>query len=129
MPVYLDTHDPDTELTPGTTRSDIVAFLYRNKEFGYRPSEISEGLDIPEGTATTTLIRLHEGGYIGKTEDSYYHALEEREDLRRYVAGLDQMDRMTRELEADPDEHSAGEQTVTDAEAEAELERIEEQIE
>lgn len=129
MPVHLDTHEPDPDLTPGTTRSDIVAFLYRNSELGYRPSEIHEELGIPKGTATTTLIRLHEGGFLGKTEDSYYHALEEREDLRRYVAGLDQMDRMTRELEADPDDHSPGEQTVTDAEAEAELERIEEQIE
>jgi DNA-binding MarR family transcriptional regulator len=94
MPVHLDTHAPDIDLTPGTTKSDIVAFLYNNPEYGYRPSEIREHLDIPHGIATTTLKRLHEASYIGKTEDSYYHALEHRETLRRYVAGLDQLDRM-----------------------------------
>lgn len=94
MPVHLDTHNPDIDLTPRTTKSDIVAFLYDNPEYGYRPSEIREHLDIPHGIATTTLKRLHEASYIGKTEDSYYHALEHRETLRRYVAGLDQLDRM-----------------------------------
>lgn len=94
MPVHLDTHNPDIDLTPGTTKSDIVAFLYENPEFGYKPAEIKEHLDIPHGTATTTLTRLHEQGYIGKTKDSYYHALENREDLRRYVASLDQLERL-----------------------------------
>lgn len=94
MPVHLDSHTPDLDLTPGTTKSDIVAFLYTNPEFGYRPSEIKEQLNIPRGTATTTLNRLHESGYIGKTVDSYYHALENRDDIRRYVSSLDQLDRM-----------------------------------
>ena len=94
MPVHLDTHDPDIDLTPGTTKSDIVAFLYSNPKYGYRPAELGTHLDIPHGTATTTLKRLHEAGYIGKTEDSYYHALEGREALRRYVASLDQLDRL-----------------------------------
>jgi DNA-binding PadR family transcriptional regulator len=94
MPVHLDTHDPDIDLTPGTTKSDIVAFLYTNPEYGYKPTEIREHLDIPHGTATTTLKRLREAGYIGKTEDSYYHALDHQERLRRYVAGLDQLDRL-----------------------------------
>lgn len=94
MPVHLETHTPEIDLTPGTTKSDVVFFLYNNPEFGYRPSEIKEELDIPRGTATTTVKRLHESGYIGKTEDSYYYALENREDICRYVASLDQLDRL-----------------------------------
>lgn len=129
MPVHLDTHDPDISLTPGTTRSDVIEFLYRHPELGFQPAEIHDELDIPKGTATTTLIRLHEDGFLGKTEDSYYHALEDREDLQRYVAGREQIQRMEWERTADPDEYSAGQQTVSDEEAAAELDRIEEQIE
>lgn len=94
MPVHLDTHDPEIDLTPGTAKSDILAFLYRSPEFGYRPTEIRDLLDVPHGTATTTLKRLYDDGFVGKTEDSYYHALDHREDLQRYVASLDQVDRM-----------------------------------
>jgi hypothetical protein len=89
MPVRLDTHDPEIDLTLGTTKSDIVAFLYENPEYGYRPAEIRDRLDIPHGTATTTLKCLQDHGYLGKTEDGYYHALDNREDLQRYVASLD----------------------------------------
>lgn len=108
MPVHLDTQDPDIDLTPGTTKSDVVAFLYSNPEFGYKPAEVRDQLSIPHGTATTTLKRLHEGGFIGKTQDGYYHALEQREDLRRFVSSLDQLDRLFRETnEEDRNSESA----------------------
>jgi hypothetical protein len=134
MPVHLDTHDPDTDLTPRTTKSDIVAFLYNNPEYGYKPSEIREHLDIPHGTATTTLKRLHEADYIGKTDDSYYHALEQQETLRRYVAGLDQLDRMfshpaNKGHSPDPDTEGASPEPINDAEVERELAELEDEIE
>lgn len=94
MPVRLDDHDPELDLRPGTTKSDIVAFLYRNAEFGYSPQDIKELLDIPRGTATTTLKRLYDDDYIGKTEDGYYYARSEREDIHRYVSSLTQVARM-----------------------------------
>ena len=94
MPVHLNTYDPDIDLTPGTTRSDIVAFLYSNPEYGYTSSEISHHLDISHGIVMTALKRLQNAGYIGKIDDSYYHALERQEILRRYVASLDQLDRL-----------------------------------
>lgn len=132
MPVHLDTHNPDIDLTVGTTKSDIVAFLYNNLEYGYRPSEVREHLDIPHGTATTTLKRLHETGYIGKTADSYYHALDHREDLRRYVAGLDQLDRMFSQPPDEshpstPDAENAPE-TIDDAAVEAEVTALEDEF-
>ncbi|WMT10258.1 MarR family transcriptional regulator (plasmid) [Natrinema thermotolerans] len=93
-PTTGDLHDAGINFTPGTTKSDVVAFLYRNPEPGYKPSEVAEHLDISHGTAATTLKCLYEARHIGKTGDGCYHALEHREDLRRYVASLDQLKQM-----------------------------------
>jgi DNA-binding MarR family transcriptional regulator len=129
MPVFLEDHDPDIALRPGTTKSDIVAYLYRNPEWGYSPQEITETLDIPRGTATTTLKRLYDDGYVGKTEDGYYHALSDRKDVRRYVSSLDQAHRMFghhRDADATPEEPEKriGEDR-TDEELDAELAELE----
>lgn len=99
------------------------------RRFGYRPTEVQEELGIPQGTATTTLARLHEDGYIGKTPDSYYHALEDREDLRRYVSSLDQLDRMFRHHTPDADPETPVGEPVDDAAAEAELAALEDELE
>ncbi|TKX64297.1 MarR family transcriptional regulator, partial [Halorubrum sp. GN11GM_10-3_MGM] len=85
MPVSLDDHDPDIELTPGTTKSDVVAFLYQHDEYGYTPREVHEELDIPHNTAKVTLKRLYDNEFIEKTADGYYHARADRDDLYRYL--------------------------------------------
>lgn len=102
MPVYLETHTPELEIDPTTTKGRILAFLYQNPEFGYKPAEIQEELDIPHGTATTTLSRLLDEDYIGKTPDSYYHALQERTDLKRYAAAHAQLDRLSERFSDSP---------------------------
>ena len=107
MPVFLENHDAEITLRPGTTKLEIVVYLYQNPEWGYSPQEIKENLDIPRGTATTTLKRLYDDDYIGKTDDGYYHALSDREDIRRYVANLNQGHRMFghhRDADATPEE-------------------------
>jgi DNA-binding MarR family transcriptional regulator len=122
MPVLLEDHDPEIDLRPETTKSDVVAYLYHNPEWGYSPQEIKEALDIPRGTATTTLKRLYDVGYVGKTEDGYYHALSEREDVRRYVSSLDQVQRMFghhRDADATPAEP---EEQIADGRSDEELE-------
>jgi biotin operon repressor len=124
MPVPLDEHDPDVDLTPGTTISDVVALLYRNSDFGYQPAEIRDELDIPRGTVTTTLKRLHDDGYVGKTSDSHYHALDHRDDLSRYVTSLEQLDRMFTERE-EPDDTGGTPNEVDEAELDAELQALE----
>lgn len=134
MPVHLDTHNPEIDLTPGTTKSDIVAMLYSNPEYGYRPAEVRDHLDIPDGTATTTLKRLYDQGYVDKTADGHYHALEHREDLRRYVAGLDQLERMFGEPAADgraeaPDDEDNPPESIDDDAVEAELDELESELE
>lgn len=133
MPVRLEDHNAELDLRPGTTRADIVAYLYNNAEWGYSPQEIKEALDIPRGTATTTLKRLYDDGYLGKTDDGYYYALSDRDDIQRYVSNLDQSHRMFghhRGPDATPDEPDqligAGR---TDADLEAELTELETNIE
>jgi len=132
MPVRLENHEPEINLRPGTTKSEIVEFLYQNPEWGYSPRDIEEALDIPHGTATTTLSRLYDDETVGKTADGYYYALSDREDIRRYVANLDQVNRMFRQhRESDaPDEPDtqigAGR---SDDELEAELESLEDELE
>lgn len=134
MPVHLESHTPDIDLEPGTTRSDIVAFLYRTPEFGFRPAEIKEALDIPRGTANTTLARLHEEGYLGKTTDSYYYALDDHEGVRRYVASLNQLERMfghrAEDRSPEPTDSSPGNsgREISDSEVEAELADLETEI-
>jgi DNA-binding MarR family transcriptional regulator len=89
-----DTHDADIDLTPGTTKSDIVAFLYNNLDTRFSTDDIQDRFDIPHGTATTALTQLNDDGLIERTGDRYYHALDHRDDLRRYVGSLNQLKRM-----------------------------------
>lgn len=121
MPVPLETHDPDLELTPGTTKSDVVAFLYRNDDYGYSPRDVSDELDIPHNTAKVTLKRLFDEEYLEKTSDGYYHARSDREDLYRYTAALDSLERMfatpeesvSTETEAQPGSDTEGRASAT----------------
>lgn len=92
--VRLEDNLPEVDLTPETRKSAIVAFLYRNDEYGYKPKAVHEELDIPHNTAKTTLRRLKQDKYIAQTEDGYYHARSDREDLYRYVGALDGLDRL-----------------------------------
>lgn len=129
MPVLLEDHDADIALRPGTTKAEIVAFLYRNPELGYAPKEITETLEIPRGTATTTLKRLFDEEYVSKTDDGYYHALADRQDIHRYVASLSQAHRLFgrhRDADAEPTkpDKQIGERR-TEAELDAELDALE----
>lgn len=134
MPVHLESHTPAIDLEPGTTKSDIVAFLYRNPKLGFKPSEVRDELGIPRGTANTTLNRLHEEGYVGKTPDSYYHALSDHEGVHRYVASLDQLHRMfghRSEASVEPPSDSRSSDSgreIRDSEVEAELSELEADI-
>ncbi|WP_244877440.1 helix-turn-helix domain-containing protein [Haloferax prahovense] len=109
-----------------------MAYLYQNSEWGYSPQELKEALDIPRGTATTTLKRLYDDDYIGKTDDGYYYALRERDDIRRYVSSLNQVDRLFghhRDADAtpeEPDKQIGGGRT--DEELDAELTKLEAEV-
>ncbi|MFD1585872.1 BlaI/MecI/CopY family transcriptional regulator [Halorientalis brevis] len=113
MPVDLRTHDPDdgVDIDPGTNKAKIIKLLYSNPHLGYKPSEIHTNLDIPKGSVTTTLLRLCESDHIGKTTDGYYHALESRDDLRRFATGLVQVEDLTSRYAGDELSPGDAEQT------------------
>ena len=96
MPVDLRKHDPDDSITirPDTNKAKIVKLLYQDTNLGYTPAEIRKELDMPRGSASTTLTRLHEEVLIGKTSDGLYHGFEHRDDLRRFAQSLVQLDTM-----------------------------------
>lgn len=96
MPIDLRERDPDDPITvrPGTNKARIINLLYQDTNLGYTPAEIRENLDIPRGSVSTTLSRLVEDGYIGKTSDGLYHGLDHRDDLRRFAGSLVQFDAM-----------------------------------
>lgn len=145
MPVDLRSHDPDDgiDIDPGTNKAAIVKLLYGNPNLGYKPSEIREQLDLPSGSVTTSLLRLHEDGQVGKTADGYYHALESRDDLRRFASSLVQVESLTSRYEtddltpADAEQTKSREDQLDDlggtnrgrTDAEAELEEIEDDLE
>jgi len=134
MPVRLDTYYPDIDQTSKTAKSFIVALLYSNSEYGYRPVEVRDILDLPHGAATTIFKHLHEQDYIGKTDDGYYHAVEAREDIRRHVASLDHLNYLFNQLTDESrtsivDADGTFPDHIDDAEIEAELAKLERKIE
>jgi hypothetical protein len=134
MPIHRESHPEDVDLKPGTTKSGIVVFLYQNLDFAYTPTEIAEELDIPAGTATTTLRRLLDRGYVGRMADGYYHGLDDRDDLRRYprsVAETEAMFASHPDNDAAPQPDPAREaeiDTAEDASLEAELDELEDEL-
>lgn len=128
MPVRLKDHDPDLGFEPGTAKSAVVALLYDNPDLGYKPKEVHERLDIPHSTSKVTLKRLYDDGDVGKTADGYYHALDGREDLRRYAATVEQRERM---FDAPTDLDEADEAytpETSESEAEAQLDALEAEL-
>lgn len=121
MPVDLRTHTPSdgVSIDPRTNKAAIIKLLYTNPHYGFTPAEIHDRLeDIPKGSITATLTRLLSEGYIGKTTDGYYHALENRDDLRRFARGLVQASDLTDRYEDDEfspaDIEQTGERPVND---------------
>ncbi|GAD51861.1 hypothetical protein MBEHAL_0621 [Halarchaeum acidiphilum MH1-52-1] len=126
MPVDLRTHDPsdDVGIDPRTNKAAIIRLLYTNPNYGFTPSEIHDRLaDIPKGSITGTLTRLLNDGDIGKTADGYYHALESRDDLRRFARGLVQVQDLTDRYDDEftpADIEQTGENPTSDAQSGAE---------
>lgn len=96
MPIDLRKHDPDGPITirPDTNKAKIIKLLYQNTDLGYTPAEVRKQLELPRGSSSTTLSRLHEEGLIGKTSDGLYHGLGHRSDLKRFAKSLVSLDAM-----------------------------------
>lgn len=97
MPVDLRTHTPDETINvrPGTNEAAILQLLYTSPHLGFTPAEIGTQLDLPTGSVSTTLTRLLEKGYIGKTADGLYHGLADSPHIRRFARSLVKLDQIT----------------------------------
>ncbi len=97
MPVDLRTHTPDDSINvrPGTNEAAILELLYTAPHLGYSPAEIRDQIDIPAGSVSTTLTRLLEKGYIGKTSDGLYHGLDDSPHIRRFAQSLVKLNQIT----------------------------------
>lgn len=125
-----DTQDADINLTPGTTKSDIVVFLYNNPGSRFSTGDIQDGLNIACGTVITTLNRLNNDGLIGKNEDGDYYALGHRGDLHRYVGSLNQLERMFADKNYDGHTNIDGPrlENIDEDELDAELTKLEAEL-
>lgn len=96
MPVDLRKHNPDDPITirPETNKVKIIELLYQDTNLGYTPAEIREALDLPRGSVSTTLSRMHDEGLLGKTSDGLYHGLDHRNDVRRFARSLVSLETM-----------------------------------
>jgi len=131
MPVDLRTHNSadDISIDPSTNKAAIIKLLYTNPHYGFMPAEIHDRLeDIPKGSITATLGRLLEEGYVGKTTDGYYHALENRDDVRRFAKGLVQVETLTDRYRDDrlspPDVEQTGKSSVQGSESPTNREEV-----
>ena len=126
MPIDLREHNPDDgiDIRPGTNKAAIIKLLYRETNLAYTPAEIREALDLPRGTTSTTLSRLHSDGMIGKTTDGLYHGLDHRSDLRRFARSLVQLDDMATRYPNPGIGSDDVEQTGTGAKTELPRERV-----
>ena len=96
MPVDLRTHNSDEPINvrPGTNEADVLQLLYTTPHLGFTPSEIEDQTDMAAGSVTTTLTRLLDKGYIGKTPDGLYHALDNSPHIARFAKSLIKLDQM-----------------------------------
>lgn len=133
MPIDLRTHTPDDSINvrPGTNEAEILQLLYTTPHLGYSPAEIGEQLDMPSGSVSTTLTRLLEKGYIGKTSDGLYHGLNDTPHIRRFAQSLVKLDQITTtypnagfdEILVEDAEESEPEPIPTDRQEEMDTER------
>lgn len=75
----------DFDVEAGTEEAEALCFLYANSDYGFKPEELEEYIDLPN--PFKALMRLHEMDLIGKTADGYYHALDDPL-LTRYTEEL-----------------------------------------
>lgn len=70
MPVNFDEYRSnrreagDLPVDPGSNAYKVLSFLAEHAEYGFKPSEILERVDIPKGSVNPTLGRLEERGLV-----------------------------------------------------------------
>lgn len=128
MPIRLDARNPEVDVEPGTTKSEIVEFLYTNLEFGYEPAEVASELDVSHETATAILNELYQADYAGRTENGYYHGLRSQMPLRRYTSSVAQTKRMFDQPDGVDNQSDGDAESIDEEKLEAKLTELEEEL-
>jgi len=74
---------------PDTNEYEALSFLVRNREYGFRPSEIAERTDISKASASKTMTRLFEKGLVKRSEGLYYVDPDRTGELKQRLDSLD----------------------------------------
>lgn len=74
MPVPVDelTDDDPFPVTPDTNEYEALDFLVRHHEYGFRPHEIAERIEINESSVAKTMRRLDEKDLVERSDEIYY---------------------------------------------------------
>jgi DNA-binding transcriptional ArsR family regulator len=74
---------------PETNEYEALSFLVRNRDYGFRPSEIAEQTAISKASASKTMARLFEKGLVERSEGLYYVDPDCAGELKQRLDSLD----------------------------------------
>jgi len=91
MPIHVDdlTNDEPFPVKPDTNEYEALSFLVAHREYGFTPSEIADHTDINESSASKTMVRLFEKGFVERSEGAYYAAPDRADKLKQRLESLD----------------------------------------
>lgn len=72
-----------------TNEYEALSFLVRNREYGFRPTEIADRTDISNASASKTMTRLFEKGLVERSDGIYYVEPDHVDDLKQRLDSLD----------------------------------------
>lgn len=83
MPVHFDEYESsDADIEIDSNAGQILQFLAKHPEKGYRPAEIYEALDLARGSVSPTLKRLEDRGLVRHKEPYWAIAVSQEEITR-----------------------------------------------
>jgi Mn-dependent DtxR family transcriptional regulator len=86
---------------PDSNKARALAFLAADDTVGYRPSEIASRTEIAEGSATKTMQRLREAGYVASIDSYYFIPQEEVQKVRRILTDSHAMKHLRKHVEGE----------------------------
>lgn len=139
MPMHVDDLKAQAEegvsVTPGTQKAKVLRVLVTHPEMAFSPKEVATYADIPANNAPTVCKRLAEMD-LANTENGYYYLPQDdaaAAAARRALGSAHQQDMAQKTAEADEaafaddTDHAESEQ-LTDAEVNAELAEMEDEL-
>lgn len=123
MPVQFDEYESSDDgvewtIREGSNAHRILAFLLKDPERGFTPSEIAEATEVPKGSVGPTLQRLLERDLVRHKQPYWSAARDDR--VASYEAMFASMESLADRYgdggwgDVDPDEHRVGEDEMAE---------------